>query len=192
MKNIFLFIVIVFSISNAFSQIEKEISIYYGANYFMPSKGYAHNVGLQKNIIKNKFGNFNGEVSFLIGGPYSFNFFTTQEGRNLETPYKVLHATVGANFETRLSKSEKNKISFGISGGYSRYEIPVTIQNSKGNGGSIQGYFEPRDRLLIGVSIRYLQKISIDNFDFYLIPNYNVYKTSIFTSSAGILFAVQL
>lgn len=192
MKYVFLFIAIVFSISKGFSQVEKKISIYYGANYFMPSNGYAHGVGLQKNIIKNRLGNINGEVSFLIGGPYSFNFFTGQEVGNLEAPYKVLHATVGANFETRLSKSEKNKLSFGILGGYSRYEIPVTIQNSQGNGGSVQGYFKPRNRPLIGASIRYIQKITINNFDFYLIPNYNVYKTSIFTSSAGILLSIEL
>ena len=192
MKYIFLVVIITLSTSKIFSQIEKEISIYYGSHYFMSSKGYAHGFGLQKNIFNNKFGNINGEISFLIGGPYSFNFYTTKAVGNLNNPYKVLHATVGSNFEIPLNQSKKNKISIGILGGYSRYEIPITTLTPKQNGASVKVFLEPRNRPLIGASIRYIQKITINNFDLYLIPNYNVYKTSIFTSAAGISLGVKL
>jgi hypothetical protein len=178
---------------NSNAQNQKGVNIYYGAHYFMPSKGYAHGFGLHKNFFESKLGNINGEISFLVGGPYSFNFYTAPgKVSNLDSPYKILHATIGSNFEIPLTQSKKNKISIGIFGGYSRYEIPITTQIVQGNGGSVQVYLEPRNRLVLGTSLRYKHGFKINNLNFYIIPNYNIYRTSIFTHSASVLISIEL
>jgi hypothetical protein len=171
MKHSLLTLITILSVSSLFSQINNGINVYYGANYFMPSRGYAHSFGIEKGFFDCKYGNINGEVSFLIGGPYGFNFYSSNgKIENLDDPYKVLHATIGSNFEMPL-KSNKSKISIGISGGYSRYLISRATLTSQGNGGILRGYFELQNRLIIASSFRYKQHFKIGKLQGYLIPN---------------------
>jgi len=191
MKHSLLTLITILSVSNLFAQTNNGINIYYGANYFMPSRGYAHSFGIEKELFDCKYGNINGEISFLIGGPYGFNLYSSNgEAENLDNPYKVFHATLGSNFEMPL-KSTKNKISIGVSGGYSRYWISRATLTPIVNGGIVQGYFDLQNKLILASSLRYKQHFKIGKLQADLVPNYNIYRTSIFTHSAGVLLAIE-
>ena len=191
MKHSLLTLITILSVSNLFAQTNNGINIYYGANYFMPSRGYSHSFGIEKELFDCKYVNINGEISFLIGGPYGFNFYSSNgKVGNLNNPDKVLHATIGSNFEVPL-KLNKSKISIGISTGYSRYLISRTTLTVQGNVATVRGYFDLQNKLILASSFRYKQHFKIGKLQGYLVPNYNIYRTSIFTHSAGVLLAIE-
>jgi len=187
MKNfIALFLAVLLS-SQLFAQSEKTINIYYGGHYFMPSNGYAHSIGFQKEILKKSFGTINGELSLLYGGPFWFTFFSDDTERKVKvSPYTIFHVAVGPNLEIPLRKKQR-KISLGLSSGYSRYEIPIVSQTLIGNGGSVQIFFQERQKLLLAGSLKYIHEIEIYNLNISVVPNYNFYRTSIITQSLGLL-----
>lgn len=185
MKNTFTLFVFILITTQVLSQNDRNVNLYYGGYYFMPSNGYAHNIGIQNKIVDKEFINISGELSLLYGGPYGFNIFTGEiENQNKVSPYKVFHLAIGPNLEIPLNM--KNKISFGLSAGFSYEEIPIVAQTQHGNGASVQVYLEPRNRLLLAGSIRYIHNFSFFNGRISIAPNYNFYKTSIYTQSAGV------
>jgi len=187
MKNIVFLIISLFYLTKITGQsFHENIVIYYGGNYFMPSKGYAHCIGVQKKISSSRFGDLNGEISILFGGPFSFTF--SDQGIDIENPYKVFHATIGTNLEMNINSSKKCFISIGIHGGYSRYEIPVTVDNIPlGNGASIKGYFSVRKNGIFASTLRYYYWFEGKKLRVAIVPNYSFYLTSMKTSSLGVI-----
>jgi len=192
-KYIFPFILLLISLQ-IFGQSEKDyLRLYYGSSYFMPSNGYAHSIGLQKYLLGTNYGTLNGEISFLYGGPYGFNFYATNRSVNTKiSPYQAFNATLGVNFEFPLKPLSKNVFSVGLLGGYSRYLIAVSTQNIQGNIVSERGFFDPRNELVYGGTIRYLQWVSLSKLNVAIVPQYSYFKTSITTQSVGCLIIFML
>lgn len=193
MKDIFIIFFTIFTTFQVNCQTSSKYALYYGGHYFNPSNGFAHSIGLQRDLTNTKIGSLEGEFSVFFGGPYSFDFQANNKGIESKVgPYKALHIIVGSNFKFPITTKENVQFSIGLCSGYGRYEIPVSVQNPKGNGASVQGYFEPRNNLLLGFTLRYIQKLEIGNLNFLIIPNFQLYKTSIYTNSLGVLIAFKM